>query len=297
MLHDPLLRLAPVIPMTRSHSGQVPTAHRRVRGLHVTVTGTGPELLLLHGTAASGESWRHLLPALAQRCRVVVPDLPGHGRSADPGRHGYTPEAMTAALAAMLDVLQARPRLIVGHSAGAVLAASLLLDGAGDGAAMVAVAPAMLGFGGGRQTLFSGLAKLLAVNPLVPQLVAWRARDRQAVERLLRGIGADLNTGGVERYAALFRQPGHIAAVLKMMANWDLESLEQRLPQLGDRVLLITGGRDRAVPDAEIRRLQQRLPGAARVDVANAGHLVHEEKPYAVLNAMRTWAGGRGIDL
>ena len=52
----------------------------RVR-FHVQVAGSGPVLLLLHGTGASTHSWRKLLPLLHEQFTVVVPDLPGHGFS------------------------------------------------------------------------------------------------------------------------------------------------------------------------------------------------------------------------
>jgi magnesium chelatase accessory protein len=294
MPHEAMVSTAGAAAVTQGASGSIADATSRIAGLHVTVSGTGPDVLLLHGTAASGASWHRLLPSLSEHCRVVVPDLPGHGRSADAGPVGYSPDAMRRSLLRMLEALQVRPQLVIGHSAGAALGAGLMLDGMSRDAGLIAVAPAMLGFRGVRQFLFGGLAGLLAANPLVPWAVSWKARDRDAVERLLRGIGTDLDRAGVERYAGLLRQPGHVAAVLKMMAQWDLRPLERRLPELGERVLLITGNRDGAVPDPEIRRLQSLLPGAARVRI-DAGHLVHEEQPAAVLAAIRDWSARYGV--
>ena len=51
---------------------------------HVQVMGSGPVLLLLHGTGASSHSWRDLAPRLARHFTVLAPDLPGHGFSAQP---------------------------------------------------------------------------------------------------------------------------------------------------------------------------------------------------------------------
>jgi len=291
-----VLEGARVIPMIRPAQETPAVVAHRVHGLHVAVTGSGPDVLLIHGTAACGDSWDRLVPALARRCRVLVPDLPGHGRSARPAR-GYALATTAATLTRMLDDLQAEPRLLVGHSAGAAVAAAMMLGGAVAPAGLVAIAPAMLGFSGGRQRLFSALAGMLALNPLIPRLVSWRARDREAVERLLQGIGTDLEAAGVDRYAALFRNSDHVGAVLAMMASWDLRELEQRLTRLDDAVLLIAGGNDRAVPPREVDRLQRHLPRAARVDVPAAGHLPHEERPEAVLAAIRSWAAGRGVPL
>jgi len=268
-----------------------------VNGISVAEYGSGPDIVLLHGTGAGGHSWRRLIPALARYSRVLVPDLPGHGNSRCPGRDGYTLAAMSRALQSVLADLRSQPRLLVGHSAGAALGAWLMLTGQCRADALVALAPAMLGFRGSRQVVFSALARVMASHSLVPRAIAWRARDRSAVARLLRDVGSPLDQAGIDGYAALLRQPDHVAGVLRMMAQWDLRPLERRLPELADRVLLITGRLDRAVPEQEIVRLRMRLPGAHHVRLEQAGHLLHEERPRAVLAAMRQWAGARRIAL
>jgi len=52
--------------------------------LRVLEAGEGPTLLLLHGLSASLDIWEHVVDALADRYRIVAPDLPGHGESAKP---------------------------------------------------------------------------------------------------------------------------------------------------------------------------------------------------------------------
>jgi len=47
----------------------------------VRVVGTGPAVLLLHGTPSPGEDWLPLAEELAPRYRVLIPDLPGYGAS------------------------------------------------------------------------------------------------------------------------------------------------------------------------------------------------------------------------
>jgi pimeloyl-ACP methyl ester carboxylesterase len=44
--------------------------------------GAGPPVVLVHGLGGSAANWRAVAPLLAQRFRVLVPDLPGHARSA-----------------------------------------------------------------------------------------------------------------------------------------------------------------------------------------------------------------------
>lgn len=49
-----------------------------------------PAILLLHGFPTSSHMFRHLIPALADRYRVVAPDYPGFGNSSFPDRKGFT---------------------------------------------------------------------------------------------------------------------------------------------------------------------------------------------------------------
>src|SRR5262245_43396318 len=50
----------------------------------------GPALLLLHGFPTSSHMFRNLIPKLADRYRVVAPDLPGFGQSDMPSREAFT---------------------------------------------------------------------------------------------------------------------------------------------------------------------------------------------------------------
>ena len=63
---------------------------------HVQVLGTGPTLLLVHGTGAATHSWRDLAPRLARRFTIVAPDLPGHGFTSSPGDDRMSMPAMAA---------------------------------------------------------------------------------------------------------------------------------------------------------------------------------------------------------
>jgi pimeloyl-ACP methyl ester carboxylesterase len=92
--------------------------------VHYDVDGTGPALLLLHGTAATREQWA-LLTALARdRFTVLAPDFSGSGRTTDHG--GPVSVADLAAEArAVLDHAGVAAAHVVGHSLGGVVAAQL----------------------------------------------------------------------------------------------------------------------------------------------------------------------------
>lgn len=108
-----------------------PFAHTlRVAGrpLHAFLAGpaSAPPLILLHGLGDEGDTWRHLVTPLAERYRVIAPDLPGFGRSAPlPGAASVTAYART--IAALMGELRLTSAAFVGHSGGAMIAQRLAL--------------------------------------------------------------------------------------------------------------------------------------------------------------------------
>jgi pimeloyl-ACP methyl ester carboxylesterase len=81
--------------------------------------GAGPPLALLHSGLLSHMEWEPAVEALADRFRVVLPDLPLHGDSEDHPRHPYTLDWFAEVLGGFSrEVLGARP-LLAGHDAGA----------------------------------------------------------------------------------------------------------------------------------------------------------------------------------
>ncbi len=248
--------------------------------------GEAPVVLLLHGTGASTHSWRALMPLLAQHCTVIAPDLPGQGFSVPAPSSAFSIEGMAAALAALLAALDARPALVIGHSAGAALAARMCLDGSLAPQRLISINGALLPLGGLAGQVFSPLARLMVKLPGMSRFFAWRAADASLVRRLLDDTGSKLDAEGVELYARLFRRAEHVAGTLGMMAAWDLPALARDLPRLPTPLTLIIGQQDRTIRPTEARRLQRILPQARILALPGLGHLAHEEAPQSVLQAI-----------
>ncbi len=249
---------------------------------HVQVLGAGPVILLVHGTGASTHSYRALAPILARHFTVVIPDLPGHGFTGLPTSHRLTLPGMAGNLAALVRDGGWQPVVAVGHSAGAAILARMCLDGRIAPTALVALNAAVLPLGGVAGSLFSPLAKLLVMNPLVPRLFAWRAGNRKVVEQLLASTGSKLDAEGVALYGRLMRRPSHVGGALGMMANWDLQPLARDLPKLATKLVVVCGGADRTIPPDDQSRFARLVPGAQLVTLPDLGHLAHEEQPAQV---------------
>lgn len=263
----------------------VQSLHPLVDGLrwHVRKGGRGPVLLLLHGTGSASGSWRGLLPLLAARYTVLAPDLPGHGRTADPGNAGLGLAGMSASLRRLCDQLGLEPWGVIGHSAGAALACRMCLDGRLQVRHLAALNGALLPPLGMPLELFSPLARLLAAVPLVPRLLARRARDPAAVARLIGGTGSHLDSDGLAFYGGLMRDPQHVSAALRMMAMWDLAGLARELPRLRTPLEMLVADGDRTIPPLEARRVQGVVRDSRIFELPGLGHLAHEEDPKAVL--------------
>lgn len=246
---------------------------------HVQLMGEGPPLLLLHGTGASTHSWRGVMPLLAKRFTVVAPDLPGHGFTQGRPRRGLTLPGMAEAIDDLLKELAIEPTLIAGHSAGAAIALRRALDKRHAGP-IVGFNPAVTPFAGLAARMFPALAKLLFLNPLAPSLFASRARIPGETGRFLkRATNSEIDAEGLRCYEILFGNARHCAGALEMMANWQLDELSRRLPDIANRVLLVHAEDDNAISRESVEQANDRLPRSTLKLLANLGHLAHEEDP------------------
>jgi len=268
----------------REHSRFVEAAGVR---WHVQSLGAGPVALLLHGVGGATHSWRGVAPRLADRFTVVAPDLPGHGFSTQGPHAARTLPGMAAALAALCRALQTPPTLIVGHSAGAAVAARMALDGAARPEALVAFNGAFLPFKGLAGVAFPSIARLMALNPFSAPIMAAGARG-DAVARLMGAMGARDDGQGAALYRRLFASSGHVAAALNMMAAWDLRGLVEAMAGLTAPLTMIAGAADRAVPLADAQAVAARVPAATLSVWPGFGHLAHEDDPVAATDAIST---------
>ncbi|MEV4343780.1 alpha/beta hydrolase [Actinoplanes sp. NPDC049596] len=94
--------------------------------LYYEIHGEGTPLILLHGGLGSGEMFAATLPAFADHHRVILPDLQGHGRTADIDRP-LSVESMADDIAALIDHLGLVKPDVVGFSLGGGVALLLAI--------------------------------------------------------------------------------------------------------------------------------------------------------------------------
>jgi 3-oxoadipate enol-lactonase len=95
--------------------------------VHYRAHGEGEPVLLLHGLGGCGLDWSLQVPALEQRFRVIVPDLPGCG-SSPPLQEAYSIAGLASTLWSWLGQLDVSRINIVGFSMGGAIALEMALQ-------------------------------------------------------------------------------------------------------------------------------------------------------------------------
>lgn len=95
--------------------------------LHCLEMGTGEPLLLIHGWPQTSHCWHKVMPALAEKYRVIAPDLRGFGESDKTGLP-LSRAQLAADIVALLDALGIDQTNIAGHDWGGMVAFKLALD-------------------------------------------------------------------------------------------------------------------------------------------------------------------------
>jgi pimeloyl-ACP methyl ester carboxylesterase len=95
--------------------------HARGLRVHVAEAGDGPALVLQHGWPQHWYAWHRVIPALAQRFRVICPDMRGFGWT-DAPRSGYGKENLADDLLAVCDALELERMSLAGHDWGGFVA-------------------------------------------------------------------------------------------------------------------------------------------------------------------------------
>lgn len=259
---------------------------------HVEVGGRGPAVLLLHGTGGATTSWHDVAARLAAYCTVVIPDFPGHGRSAAPAFERLTLVDFARGAAALCTALEVAPVVAVGHSAGAAVALQLAVDGAtrsvrhvvGVNAALAAVPWTEL-------PACAAVMRMAFGSPIALDVVARLAARPGTVRTLLKSAGGAPDAAIIARYEALFRSRDHAIAAYGMTVNWRLAPLVARFPTLPVPATFVVGSDDRWTPARISSEAARRIPGARVRSLADAGHLAPEERPAdvaaAILDAVR----------
>jgi pimeloyl-ACP methyl ester carboxylesterase len=264
----------------------VESSGRRVRYL---VGGSGSTVALVHGLGGAASNWVELVPELVRRHRVLVVDLPGHGRSERPER-GCGVGTYAAAVAAALEVEDAAPALVAGHSFGGQIALRVAHARPDLVRALLLIAPA------GIATRSRVLQVVVMVSAVVRpgRLVAplrYRLAPRTWYRRALFRPWFVSDPASLSPRATVGFLDGTQGRLDLRTASRAMIADDPRLDleHVACPTIVLWGARDPQLPLDDAFEYARRLRAKLRV-VADCGHLVIGERPGACLAALEELA-------
>ena len=245
--------------------------------------GSGPDLVLVHGTPFSSYVWHHILPKIVARWHVHVFDLLGYGQSAMREGQDVSLGIQNKVLGAFLAHLDlARPSIVAHDFGGATTLRAHLLDGI-EFAQMLLIDPVAIGPWG--SSFVQHVARHEAAFLGMPAYI-----HEAMVARYLRGAMFNAMTDealapyvepwlGAQGQAAFYRQ-------IAQMDQHYTDEIEPRLATIRCPVSILWGEEDQWIPLAQGRKLQAMIPGSRVRMVPSAGHLVQEDALEAIVAAI-----------
>ncbi|HTP74383.1 MAG TPA: alpha/beta fold hydrolase [Burkholderiaceae bacterium] len=252
------------------------------RQIHLAEFGAGPVVLLLHGggPGASGLSnYSRNVQALATGFRVLVPDMPGYGKSSKAVDTADPFGSIASAMLGLLDALDIERAHLVGNSLGGACALRLALDRPDRLGRLVLMGPGGIGVSQGKPT------------PGLMRLLTYYAGEGPTFEKLAAFIREDLVYDSSRITEDMLRERFESSINAEVVANPPLRApkdpevfkrmdllLDPRLEAFDHPTLVLWGTEDRVNPSSGAQLLQAKLPVCDVRLFSRTGHWVQWER-------------------
>ena len=253
--------------------------------------GSGDALILLHGLGGTKISWLPVLGPLAERFRVVVPDLPGHGESGKPNVD-YSPRFYARAVRGLMDALDTGPAVVVGNSMGGRVALELAARSPSRTRAVALLAPSVPGMRWRHLMAFTKLFPARVGAIPFPLRQHWM---EVAMHRLFadpaRTIGPEALAVAAQEAIRIYHEPAARMAFFSSLRNVMTERPDpfwNAIRRIKQPSLVIVGDGDRVVPPRLGMKLAERLPDSTLVVLPGVGHVPQFEAPAETLEALKS---------
>ena len=252
------------------------------RAIHLVEAGGGSPVLMLHGggPGASGVSnYSRNIAALARRFRVLVPDLPGYGKSAKALSRTDPFGDLAESMLGLLDALGVHRAAVVGNSLGGACALRMALHRPDRVSRLVLMGPG--GIGTSRRLPTPGLRRLFGYyegnGPTIEKMQAFIRGDlvydgRAIPDDVIRTRFESSIDWEVVANPPL-RRPRGWSALMRMDLTRD-----PRLAGLQTPTLVLWGNEDRVNRPSGGRLLQRRMPNCDLHLFSRTGHWVQWER-------------------
>lgn len=230
--------------------------------------GTGSPVVLIHGSGpgvSAWANWRLTIPALAERFRVLAPDMAGFGFTERKLDARYGKEGWVDHLAAFLDAAGVERADLIGNSFGGAIALAFAIRFPDRVRRLVLMGSAGISF-----PLTPGLDAVWGYEPSfesMRRLMDIFAHDRALVSDELAELRyrASIRPGFQESFSAMFPAP-------RQQGVEGLASDEAAIAALPHEALIVHGREDKVVPPENAERLFKLIPAAQLHMFGQCGH-------------------------
>lgn len=243
--------------------------------------GTGPVMVCLHGIGSGAASWLDTASLLAPCARLIAWDAPGYGESTPLAPEVPTAADYAARLGALLDAMKIESCVLVGHSLGALTAASAARPASPLAARiqqLILISPAS-GYGTPARAEASQRVRAERLDTLAQIGVAGMAAKRSG--RLLSDNASELARQWVRWNMARLNEFGYRQAVELLCGGDLLADLPPAMP-----VRVACGALDVITPPAGCAEVAQTCSVSLEL-IEGAGHASYVEQPAAVAAILR----------
>jgi pimeloyl-ACP methyl ester carboxylesterase len=248
--------------------------------------GSGPPLVLCHGTPWSSRLWEPYAQALSREFTVYLWDMPGYGQSSKQADHAVDLGVQGELFAALLRHWRLESPHVVAHDyGGAVSLRAHLLHGAVYSSLALVDVVALRPWGSDFFRLVAANAETFAAQP--------PAVHRGALEAYIRGAA---HRGLTEAQLAMLTEPWLGAegqsAFYRQIAQADerfTDEFHDKLASMSVPTHVIWGECDTWIPLDRGSTLASLIPGAELEVIEGAGHLVQLDAPVALSMALHRW--------
>ncbi len=249
----------------------MPTIDQGGVSIHYEIHGSGPPVLLSHGYGATCRMWDAQVAAFADRYRLILWDMRGHGQSGDPGDPASYSQALTVGdMAAVLNASGEERAIIGGLSLGGVMSLAFHLAHPERVRALL-----LCDTGPGFR------------NP--EARAQWNARALARAEELEAKGMAAFRGGGETRLGTHRSARGLAGAARGMLAQQD-SALIDSLPRIAVPTLVLVGSEDKNFLGAA-DYMAGKIPGAQKAVIEAAGHAANLDQPAAFNAAVTAFLG------
>ena len=252
--------------------------------------GTGPDLLLVHGFPLSGYTWRHVLPALAEKHRCHLIDLAGLGGSRWDDKTDFTFEGHARRLKALVDQLGLQRYDLLSQDTGATITRCLALMDPARAAKQVMINTEIPGHRPPWIVEYQYLMRLPFTPAVFRLLLKSRAFLRSGMA--FGGCFCDLDLIDGDFHRAFVQpcidkqRPIEGLRDYLIGANWPtVDAFATRHAEFREPVLLLWGEDDPTFPLPRAKQMVPQFRDARMVTIPGAKLLPQEEMPTEVVRA------------